>query len=319
LSPRLKFGRTGACLAAVTIAGLGVTAGVAQAASPPGTARLTWARVLAMNPVQVTAMEKPLLEAAAPLRAVGTTAMRSIYWGVAIDTPAHAVDLYVTDPARAAGLIAAARRQDPRLDTSMIVVKRTGYSLAALTAASKRMEVASSAGRLPFRLYGLGQLDRGASLRLMVRSVAQARRLSEIPLASLGGRSVAQLAGVRLTFQQGGAVPMSRENDTAPFIGGDYLMVPGEDYCTAGFSIENSSGRDFILTANHCFTAGKTVYTANGTTSVGIPYRYNVNFDAELIDTGKYNGAGANNDEGEQDEPNGIKYYRYPRSTRSLQ
>ena len=67
-----------------------------------------------------------------------------------------------------------------------------------------------------------------------------------------------------------------------------------------------------IPTTNHCFTSGRTLYTKNGTTSVGIPYRYNANYDAELIDTGKYNGAGANSDEGEQDEPNGIKYYPLP-------
>lgn len=56
----------------------------------------------------------------------------------------------------------------------------------------------------------------------MVASAAQARKLSEVPLASLGGRSVAQLAGVKLTFQQTRPVPMTRENDIAPFIGGDY-------------------------------------------------------------------------------------------------
>jgi hypothetical protein len=171
---------------------------------------------------------------------------------------------------------------------------------------------ASDAKRLPFQLYGVGQLDRGASLRLIVPRTAQARRLSEVPLASLGGRSVADLAGVRLTFQQTRPVPMTRQNDVAPFIGRDFL-TDGIGVCSAGISIENSSNRDFLITANHCFKSGTTLHTENLRTAVGIPYRYNVNYDAELIDTGRYNGAGANSDEGESNTPTGgINWYPLP-------
>jgi hypothetical protein len=265
-----------------------------------------------MTPLQQQVLQWPLMAVVTPIQAVGSTAMRSIYWGTALDTPAHVVDLYVTDPSRAAALIAAARKRDPGLDTSLIRVMRTAYSMATLTAAGKRVLAADLAGRLPFKLIAVGQLDRGASLRLQVTDAAQARRFSYVPLKSLGGRSLTELAGVRLTFQQVyGAGPLSRENDSLPFIGGDGLRDPltGE-YCSGGIAVENSSGRDFLITAAHCFPSGDTVTTFNGTTHVGIPYRYNLNYDAEIIDTGKSNGAGTNADEGEYNTPGGgIKYY----------
>jgi hypothetical protein len=304
-----KFALTVACSATVIIAALGATAGASQAARQAGSPRLTWAKILAMTPAQVAALQNPLIAAGTPLVAMGNT-MRSIYFGIALDTPGHAVDLYVTDPDKAAGLIAAAKRRAPGLDVGLIRVKRSAYSAAALTAATNRLIAASDAKRLPFPVYSMGQVDLGASLRLRVPDAARAKRLSQIALASLGGRSVAQLAGVRLTFLQSKpGAPMSRENDTAPFIGGDWLTNYAAT-CTAGISIENSSNRDFLITANHCFPSGSTVFTQNGTTAVGIPYRYNENFDAELIDTGKYNGAGAQADEGESDTSGGgIKWY----------
>ena len=299
---------TAACMAAVVVAALGTAAGTSQAARQTGTARLTWAKLAKMTPVQVAVLQKPLLAVASPLQEVGSRAMRGVYGTTFIDTPGHAVDLYVTDPSQAAALIAAARRRAPGLDTGLIRVKRTAYSAASLTAAGRRLIAASIAKRLPFALHGTGQLDRGASLRLMVDNAAQARKLSHVPLASLGGRSVAKLAGVRLTFEQARGAPLTRENDALPFIGGNYI-TDGGDSCTAGISIESSNNRDFLITANHCFTSGSTVSTENGNT-VGIPWRYNANWDAEAIDTGKFNGAGANADEGESNTSNGgIKWY----------
>jgi hypothetical protein len=314
---KLRFRRfvvlTSACVAVAAGAAVGASAGVSQAAAQHPAPRLTWARIFAMTPARVTALQKPLLAAAAPLQTAGR-AMRNIYWGTALDTPNHVVDLYVTDPSRAAELIATARRLDPGLKTSLIRVKRAAYSAANLTAAGNRVLAADTAKRLPFTLYGVGQLDRGASLRLQVADVVRARMLSRVSLRSLGGRSVAQLAGVRLTFQQiRRAGPLTRQNDTLPFIGGDALVGPnpeGAVECTAGIPVENSSNRDFLITANHCFTAGQIVTTENGTTHVGIPYRYNTSDDAELIDTGKYNGAGSIAGEGETNtSAGGINFY----------
>lgn len=309
-----KFAIVIACLAAAIVTALGAAASASPTARQSAAPRLTWAKIFAMSSTQIAALQNPLLAAVAPVQAVGSTSMRSIYWGTALDTPGHAVDLYVTDPIRAAALIAAAKRLNPGLDTGLIRVMRTAYSFAALKTAGDRVLMASIAKRLPFPVYVVGQLDHGASLRLKVPDVARARAMSYVPLASLGGRSVAQLAGVRLTFEQvKQAVPATRENDTPPFIGGDYLHGTGSDsttFCTAGISIENSSGRDFLITANHCFHSGNAVTTMNGATTIGTPYRYNNSLDAELIDTGKYNGAGANADEGEYDTSNGgIKWY----------
>ena len=314
-----KFAIVIAGLAAAMVTALGTGASASPTAPQAAATRLTWAKIFAMSSTQVAALQNPLIAAVAPVHAVGSTMMRSIYWGTALDTPDHIVDLYVTDPGKAAAMIAVAKRQDHGLNTSLFHVMRTAYSFGTLEAAGNRVMAASIAKRLPFPVYLVGQLDRGASLRLQVPDVARARAMSYVPLASLGGRSVAQLAGVQLTFQQGmQVIAANREDDTAPFIGGDFLKGTGSDsntHCSGGISIENSAGRDFLITANHCYHSGNVVTNNNGTAQVGIPYRYNNYDDAELIDTGKYNGNGAQADEGESNTSGGgINYYKLTNS-----
>lgn len=46
-------------------------------------------------------------------------------------------------------------------------------------------------------------------------------------------------------------VPASRNNDIAPFFGGDELVLPDVD-CTGGFNVFNQHGSEFMLSAGHC-------------------------------------------------------------------
>lgn len=287
-----------ACISTVIIAVLGAGGGISQAARRSGTPHLTWAQFHAMSPARQAAVQAPFVTAAAPLQTVGAASMAGIYWGTAMDIPHNQLDLYVTNPALAGRLLTAARRLAPGLDLGLISVRRTAYSAAALDAAGKRLLAASAAKRLPFPLYSVSQVDFGASLRLDVPDPAAARRLSEIPDASLHGKSVAQFAGVRLTFEHGTQVRLlySRDNDIPPFIAGDYLSGingQGADGCTAGIPVEDSAGNDYLITANHCFYADTWVYTANGTTEVGYPDRYNDAIDAERINTLASDGLGS--------------------------
>jgi hypothetical protein len=46
-------------------------------------------------------------------------------------------------------------------------------------------------------------------------------------------------------------VPASRNDDFAPFFGGDLLEFPGDE-CTGGFNVFNQHGSEFMLSAGHC-------------------------------------------------------------------
>lgn len=303
-----------ACISAMIITVLGTGAGISRAARGGGTPHLTWAQFHALSPARQAAVQAPFVNAAGPLQTVGSKAMAGIYWGTALDIPGRKLDLYVTNPGGAGRLLAAARSLDPRLDLALISVRRAAYSAVTLDAAGTKLLAAAAAKRLPFPLYSVSQVDFGASLRLDVPSPAAARRLAGVPLASLGGRSVAQFAGVRLTFEGGTPVRLlySRDNDISPFIAGDYLLginSEGGAACSAGIPVEDSSGEDYLITANHCFYLGTEVYTKNGTTRVGYPDRYAAAIDAERIDTTNSNGQGSLAIEGNNNSGSGIIGY----------
>jgi hypothetical protein len=246
-----------------------------------------------------------------PIQRAGA-GMPGLYTSVVLETPDHALDLYVTDVARAGALLAAARRLDPGIDLGAVRVRAARYSMAQLAAAASRVMSAGIAGRLPFRVSSVAMPPAGQGLQIRVPGqVPQAEARSAEPLAALGGRSVRQLAGVAVSFTRGAAPePASRENDSPPFIGGDYAfgwnsVSKSRPVCTAGIPVENSSGEDGLIEAGHCFTPNNGVYTQNyghyiGNTS-GIAHRE----DAEVIWTGLYDGAGSIAAEGESDTSGG--------------
>ncbi len=267
-----------------------------------------------MTPAQVAALQDPLIAIAGPISRAGAK-MPGLYSMLALDTPDHAVNVYLTDVAKAARLLRAAKAADPRLDLSRVRVFRAAYSLARLTGATHRLVTAAGAGRIPFKIFAITQLPGGRGLQLQVPDAVTAQELSARPLAALHGESVRQLAGVTLTVAHGGRmVPASREDDVPPFIGGDYAFgwnKPEQDrpYCTLGIAVENSSGQDGLVEAGHCFTPNNGIYTMNYGRYIGNASGIADKYDAEIIWTGKYNGAGSNADEGETDGCGGICWY----------
>ncbi len=101
---------------------------------------------------------------------------------------------------------------------------------------------------------------------------------------------------MNLTFAHGSpVVPLNRENDSRPFIGGDYLLGwDGSEWvaCTAGIPVEDSHGTDYLITANHCFQSGNNIYTKNYGHHVGLQTSWDNRTDSELINTGYANGGG---------------------------
>jgi hypothetical protein len=289
---------------------------VTPRSSPQAARPLSWALLSRMTPQQVAALQNPLVAVADPIQRAGAR-MPGLYTSIALDTPDHALDLYVTDVAQAGALLSAARRLDPGIDLSVVRVMAARYSMAQLTAAASRVMSAGIAGRLPFRVSSVTVPPTGQGLRIRVPGqVAQAETRSAEPLAALAGRSVRQLAGVAVSFTQGAAPePASRENDSAPFIGGDYAFgwnstSKSRPVCTAGIPVENSSGQDGLIEAGHCFTPNNGVYTQNFGHYIGNTSSILHQEDAEVIWTGKYLGGGSNADEGESDTSGGgINYF----------
>jgi hypothetical protein len=305
------------CAAAVVLTlgmpGTGLAA--AGHSSPQAVRPLSWARLSRMTPQQVAVLQNPLIAMADPIQRAGAR-MPGLYTSVALDTPDHALDLYVTDVARAGALLAAARRLDPGIDLSAVHVLAARYSMAQLSAAASRVMGAGIARRLPFRVSSVTIRPTGQGLQIQVPSqVAQAQARSAEPLTALAGRSVRQLAGVGVSFSHGVAPePASRENDSAPFIGGDYASgwnstSKSRPVCTAGIPVENSAGEDGLIEAGHCFTPNNGVYTENFGHYIGNTSSILHQEDGEVIWTGKYLGGGSNADEGESDTAGGgINY-----------
>lgn len=300
--------------ACATAAGLSILATGAAQATPSVTrlTHLSWRQFYALPAAQQAAVQNPLMKIATPIQAAAaSTAMARIFSAVALDVPHNAVDVYVTNLAQGRRLLAAAALPDRTLDLGRVVLRKTAYSAAALAAAARRV----NAAHLPFRLYEAADVSLGASLQLRVPDPAAAARLASVRLASLGGRSVRELAGVKLTFTRGSPVRLaSRENDDDPFIGGDLLYGwNGTEHawvtCTAGIPVEDSAGEDYLLTANHCFEYNNNIYTQNYGHHVGLVTHWSAATDSELIDTGLSGGQGSNADEGESDGCSGICYH----------
>lgn len=305
-------------VAALTAAAtLGAAAAVQSQAASAAPSQPTRTAVKALTPDQVAALQNPLIATATPLSNVGSTKMASIYSSVSLDTAHHAVILYVTDTSKAGQLLQAARSSSPGVNLSLVRVVKSSYSMATLYAAADRIIAASIAGRTPFKVYSAAQAGNGAGLQLSVANPAGDKALTGRSSAALKGQSMHQLAGVPLTFTQGTAVTgADRENDTAPFIGGDYATgwnTPDKrrPYCTTGIPIEGTSNQDGLIEAGHCFTPDNGVYTENGSTYMGVASAHvDDSSDAEIIWNGTFNGAGSNADEGEADTGvNGIAYH----------
>ena len=78
------------------------------------------------------------------------------------------------------------------------------------------------------------------------------------------------------------AVQEGRNDDTAPFFGGDALQLP-DGQCTGGFNVRNSHGSPFMLSAGHC--GNGTVTNLSGTVGTVSSNWYGPNsgYDVEAI------------------------------------
>lgn len=258
----------------------------------------------------------------APLNAVanalgdqGRGAFADTYSDQHVDEDGGFVTLLATDNTRAAKLIAAAKHAHPTINTALIRVQHAEFSRKVLDREIDKifpLGAVKDASKEVY--YGASPNADGSGITVEVKPSAL-RRVK----AAQGTR----LDGIPVTYVPGKIKRATswRWNDSRPQIGGDVLIgnnrKPGYvSQCTAGIAAENSHGRDYLITAAHCFPNGAGVYGEGGRTAGHWTYTKGKYFgkvtstkdgwDAQLIDSGLYNGRGFNSDEA--DTPTGKWY-----------
>jgi hypothetical protein len=176
-------------------AALFMTPALASRSHHPRTAGLTWAKVWALPQPELSRLQDSLIVLANEITPVAEERFAAVYAGIALDTPRHLVNLYLTRPGEAGPLLAAARRAHPGLDARLVHVIGARFTQRALLRGMARIMAAARRGVLPFTVYAVSELPGGAWLTVDVPDPAAAARLSALPLRRLRGRSVASLAG----------------------------------------------------------------------------------------------------------------------------
>ncbi len=242
--------------------------GAARAANTPasrGVRALTDQQVAAMAPDVQARYLAPLRAAAEALHAYGIGKGANIFTAVGINANNHTVDLYVTEPDRAAAFEHSAAAAASDVDLNMVRVHSARHTRIALDRAVSIF----LAARHPFAVYAASADANGAGITIQVRDSATVRAAGSTRTAAPAGPG---LNGITIRYTAGTPlVPKSwnaaKWHDVAPFIGGDVLTANGVAYCTAGLpAVRKSDNVPVMVTAKHCFAIGKRIYTGAGAT-----------------------------------------------------
>ncbi|WP_026421215.1 hypothetical protein [Actinokineospora inagensis] len=221
----------------------------ARAAAP----RALSADVLAaMTPEQQGVVLEPLRLAADAVARVGQGARSDIYTQVEMAADYRSINVYLTDVRQGRDFVAAVGRLDPKVDLRLINVvagKRTWRQV--------RQEI-TDLGRadLPFKVISAGSSVDGGVISLAVDDPDAAR--AHFAGFAAGEVRVGKAPSTRL---------LTRWNDSAPFYAGAALgpASGGQSYCTSGIpAVSTWDGRQWLVTAAHCYNVGDNVYTAGG-------------------------------------------------------
>lgn len=260
-----------------------------------------------MSPADQARFLAPLRAAVNALGDIGKRTGSAGYTGVAIDANHHAVDLYVTDTAKAQQLIRAAKKADGSIDTRLIRVHRAAHSMVELYAARDSF----TAQPHSYAVYAVGVAQDGSGLTVEVPNPPAAQREQRATAATARPAHAAPTAAaVNVSFVKGTARTAKSWNDVkwhdhAPFIGGDVITPDGHHYCTTGLpAVRTSDNHPLMVVAAHCFAVGTKLYSAGGPTwgfgngqigdSIGQVTARNNTWDAATVD-------GADNNADESD------------------
>ncbi|MFD8766550.1 chymotrypsin family serine protease [Streptomyces mirabilis] len=283
------------------IAGIGAAALALAAATVPQTAtaqpaepnKLTLAQIAALSPEAQGRILDPLRAIAAAAGQAGKTTEADIYSSLKIDAPDGRVDVYLTDPSKAADFIKAAKQVNKHIDATRITVLHAQYTLRALHAARNHLLAQEAAHQLPYKIYTAAVATDGSGLQVGVdkpdSALAGTTRASSAT-ARRDSSTAANVSGVSVTFSKSQHATTTSWSDTkwhdsSPYIGGDQL-TDGNSYCSAGLpAVRTSDNKPFMITAGHCFTTGTEVFTGAGATPTMGHY-----YDGLTGSTGNYVG-----------------------------
>ncbi|WP_329015898.1 S1 family peptidase [Micromonospora rifamycinica] len=223
---------------------------------------LTVDAVAAMTPERQAKVLEPLRLAADAAAQVGQGARADIYTQVEMAADYRSVNVYLTDVRQKRAFIAAVRRVNPKVDTRLINVVQSRKSRQQL-----RQEITAITDRadLPFTVGLAGSSVDGSVIELAVDNAQAARAYLASP-AVAQRRAAADATEIRVK-QAPPSKPLSRWNDTSPFYAGAALgpAVGIESWCTSGIpAVSTWDGRQWLVTAGHCYNVGDNVYAAGG-------------------------------------------------------
>ena len=259
-----------ALLSAAACAGLGLSAlpaaGAGAATAAPGAGRAPAAAPGAGRPraaLDLPQRQVPLLDAVQRIRVLtheGTSPGYSGYGNVTISVPAGLVTLYWKG-----GLPSGLRDLIARLRTGVRVrVLAAAYTWRQLEAQTRRLAARRAALHAAgISLSTVGPRDDASGLRAGVDYAASgalaAGRAADHAMAAqtaLARRAVLRVdrgpAPVSVSDVPRVTTTGTRNDDNLPWWGGARIVRDGDYDCTSGFSIYNSAGANFMLTAGHC-------------------------------------------------------------------
>ncbi|MEV7283297.1 hypothetical protein AB0O01_01800 [Streptomyces sp. NPDC093252] len=248
----------------------------AASAAPNAPRPLSVAEVAAMSPEKQGEVLRPLRVVADAVAQVGQGDHADIYTQVEMASDYRSVNVYLTDVDRADRFLAAVRRANPRADTGLVTVLEGKKSRQQLR---KEIGAIVADPALPFDVGLAGTSIDGGSIELAVDDPAAARAYLAAP-AVAAARSAAGGTPVRVT-KSAPARPLSRWNDTSPFYAGAALgpAYGTQSNCTSGIpAVSTWDGRQWLVTAGHCYNVNDHVYAAGGN------YIGQVKYDLPAID-----------------------------------
>ena len=152
---------------------------------------------------------------------------------------------------------------------------------------------AERASATDIQVYSIVLPGDGSGLEVRTNAPQSAETLSA-EVAKKSG-----IAAADVTYIAGNPVrPVSREDPSPPYPGGiptrwDWYLS-GWD-CTAAFGVRNSSGTEYLMTAEHCYDVGDGIEDMDGG-GVGTVRTENNRYDAALIQTDSQSGVWVNDD-----------------------
>lgn len=279
----------GALAAAVLVAGVLTGPAPAVAGEPENSRSAGQGLGLAQTtPAQVVA---------ARIGELAESSYRGIFAGLKIDRGTGRVILHVTDRGRAerlvgralAGVSAASRAATP------VEVRTSRYSRPQMEQASSQIWKAANAHRAAgLEVYSIVLPSDGRGLQVRMNDPKLAGALTRA--LSAAGSAV---AAEHVEYVASEPVHnVSRESPSAPYPGGIPIrwgFYPSSWSCTAAFGVRNSSGTEYLLTAEHCYDMGDDIEAMDGDNIGEIKAENDIN-DAAIFNVNTYSGVWVNDD-----------------------